>query len=68
MIRAALTVQAAAIIQNPDSGLTYSPARARLLTLLAGVLPDGLARVSSPTVGGGQREGMVENSLSKIVR
>ena len=41
----ALTEQGARIIQNPDSGLTYSPARARLLELLAGILPPGLTRV-----------------------
>jgi acetylornithine/N-succinyldiaminopimelate aminotransferase len=41
----ALTEQGARIIQNPDSGLTYSPARASLLELLAGVLPPGLTRI-----------------------
>ncbi len=41
----ALAEQGARIIQNPDSGLTYSPARARLLQLLAGILPSGLTRV-----------------------
>jgi len=41
----ALAEQGARIIQNPDSGLTYSPARARLLALLAGILPEGLTRV-----------------------
>jgi acetylornithine/N-succinyldiaminopimelate aminotransferase len=44
-IRAALAEQGALILQNPDSGLTYSPARARLLCLLARVLPAGLTRV-----------------------
>ena len=41
----ALTEQGARIIQNPDSGLTYSPPRARLLELLAGLLPGRLTRV-----------------------
>lgn len=41
----ALAEQGARIIQNPDSGLTYSPARASLLELLAGILPQGLTRV-----------------------
>ncbi len=41
----ALTEQGARILQNPDSGLTYSPARASLLELLAGILPAGLTRV-----------------------
>lgn len=45
VIQAALTEQGARIIQNPNSGLTYSPARARLLALLAGVLPANLTRV-----------------------
>ena len=41
----ALAEQGARIIQNPDSGLTYSPARASLLGLLVGILPAGLTRV-----------------------
>jgi acetylornithine/N-succinyldiaminopimelate aminotransferase len=42
----ALAEQGARILQNPDdSGLTYSPARASLLGLLAGILPAGLTRV-----------------------
>lgn len=45
VILAALTEQAARIVQNPNSGLTYSPARARLLALLADVLPENLTRV-----------------------
>jgi acetylornithine/N-succinyldiaminopimelate aminotransferase len=45
VIKAALAKQSTRILQNPDSGLTYSPARARLLLLLAGVLPAGLTRV-----------------------
>jgi acetylornithine/N-succinyldiaminopimelate aminotransferase len=44
-IVAALAEQGGLILQNPDSGLTYSPARARLLTLLCGVLPAGLDRI-----------------------
>jgi acetylornithine/N-succinyldiaminopimelate aminotransferase len=45
VIQAALAQQGALILQNPDSGLTYSPARARLLALLGDVLPEGLTRV-----------------------
>jgi acetylornithine/N-succinyldiaminopimelate aminotransferase len=45
LIVRALAEQGARIIQNPDSGLTYSPARATLLELLAGILPPGLTRV-----------------------
>lgn len=44
-IHAALTEQGIKILQNPNSGLTYSPVRARLLSLLAGVLPSNLTRV-----------------------
>ena len=45
VIQEALARQSALILQNPDSGLTYSPARARLLALLADILPAGLTRV-----------------------
>lgn len=45
VIQAALAEQGARILQNPDSGLTYSPTRARLLSLLVEVLPANLTRV-----------------------
>lgn len=45
VIQAALADQGARILQNPDSGLTYSPPRARLLSLLADLLPPNLTRV-----------------------
>ncbi|MFH2129742.1 MAG: aspartate aminotransferase family protein [bacterium] len=45
VITNALCEQAGKIIQNPSSGLTYSPARARLLDLLATILPGRLQRV-----------------------
>lgn len=41
----ALETQSRKIMQNPSSGTTYSPARARLLLLLSGILPQGLTRV-----------------------
>jgi len=41
----ALAEQAARVIQNPNSGFTYSPARARALAALASILPEGLARI-----------------------
>ncbi len=44
-IQAALREQAARILQNPNSGLTYSPVRARLLSLLGDILPAPLTRV-----------------------
>lgn len=45
VITDALVDQAGKIIQNPNSGLTYSPVRARLLSLLAGILPPNLTKV-----------------------
>ena len=45
VITAALIEQGRKIIQNPNSGLTYSPVRARLLSLLAEILPPNLTRV-----------------------
>jgi acetylornithine/N-succinyldiaminopimelate aminotransferase len=45
VITRALCGQAKKIMQNPNSGVTYSPARARLLLLLSKVLPSGLTRV-----------------------
>ena len=41
----ALETQGRKIMQNPNSGVTYSPARARLLSLLTDILPGGLTRV-----------------------
>jgi len=45
VITRALQEQSRKIIQNPNSGLTYSPARARLLSLMQEILPAGLQRV-----------------------
>lgn len=45
VITEALLEQSKKIIQNPDSGKTYSPARAKLLQLLHDVLPHNLSRV-----------------------
>ncbi|WMW24136.1 aspartate aminotransferase family protein [Methanolobus sediminis] len=45
VITNALVDQGSKIIQNPNSGLTYSPARARLLSLLTEVLPSHLTRI-----------------------
>ncbi len=41
----ALLDQGRKIIQNPNSGLTYSPIRARLLELMRQVLPSNLTRI-----------------------
>jgi acetylornithine/N-succinyldiaminopimelate aminotransferase len=45
VITNALLDQSKKIIQTPDAGKTYSPARARLLLLLSELLPSGLKRV-----------------------
>ncbi len=45
VITEALVNQGKKIIQNPNSGLTYSPVRAELLSLLAGIVPRGLTRI-----------------------
>jgi acetylornithine/N-succinyldiaminopimelate aminotransferase len=45
VITEALIEQGRKILQNPNSGLTYSPARARLLSMLMGVLPPHLTHV-----------------------
>jgi acetylornithine/N-succinyldiaminopimelate aminotransferase len=45
VITDALVEQSRKIVQNPEAGKTYSPARARLLLLLHEILPHGLTRV-----------------------
>ncbi len=45
VITEAVAAQSRRIMQNPNSGITYSPARARLLSLLMRILPKGLTRV-----------------------
>jgi acetylornithine/N-succinyldiaminopimelate aminotransferase len=45
VITDALLEQSKKIIQNPNSGLTYSPVRARLLSLMGEILPSPLTRV-----------------------
>ena len=45
VITNALLEQSRKIIQNPNSGLTYSPIRARLLLLMHQILPSNLTRV-----------------------
>ncbi len=44
-ILSALSEQAGKIMQNPNSGFTYSPVRSRLLARMQQVLPQGLQRV-----------------------
>src|SRR4030042_2414953 len=45
VIAEALQEQSKKIIQNPNSGLTYSPARARLLLLMYEILPSNLTHI-----------------------
>jgi acetylornithine/N-succinyldiaminopimelate aminotransferase len=45
VITEALAAQSRKIMQNPNSGITYSPARAKLISLLMDILPEGLTRV-----------------------
>ena len=45
VITEALAEQSKKIVQNPNSGLTYSPARARLLLLMQKVLPSHFSRI-----------------------
>jgi acetylornithine/N-succinyldiaminopimelate aminotransferase len=45
VITGALLEQGRKIIQNPNSGLTYSPVRSNLLSLMAEILPAPLTRV-----------------------
>ncbi|MCD6388875.1 MAG: aspartate aminotransferase family protein [Desulfobulbaceae bacterium] len=45
VITEALLKQSGKILQNPNSGLTYSPARAELLLLMQKVLPSHLSRI-----------------------
>jgi acetylornithine/N-succinyldiaminopimelate aminotransferase len=44
-IISAINEQTGKIMQGPNGGLTYTPARAKLLSRLTTVLPDGLTRV-----------------------
>lgn len=45
VITGALHDQSRKIIQNPNSGLTYSPVRANLLSLMRQILPSNLTRI-----------------------
>ncbi|MBL4729032.1 MAG: aspartate aminotransferase family protein [Gammaproteobacteria bacterium] len=45
LITDAIIKQAKKIIQNPNSGFTYSPSRAKLLEILSKVLPDNLEKI-----------------------
>src|SRR5512137_1118150 len=59
-ITGALTEQGRKIIQNPNSGLTYSPARARLIALLTEILPSNLTRVFFASSGAEANDAVIK--------
>ena len=60
VITFALLEQSRKIIQNPESGKTYSPARARLLQLLGEFLPHGLNRVFFASSGAEANDAVIK--------
>lgn len=60
VVLSALNAQAARIMQNPNSGFTYSPVRARLLQRLQQVLPGKLRRVFFANSGAEANDGAVK--------
>jgi acetylornithine/N-succinyldiaminopimelate aminotransferase len=56
----ALCGQAKKIIQNPNSGTTYSPARARLLSLMSKILPRGLTRIFFASSGAEANDAVIK--------
>ncbi len=56
----ALHEQGQKIIQNPNSGLTYSPVRAKLLKLLIKIMPQGLTRVFFTNSGGESNDAAIK--------
>lgn len=63
VIVASLHQQAQKILQNPNSGLTYSPVRARLLELMSRILPANLTSVFF-----GSNGAEVNDAAIKLVR
>jgi acetylornithine/N-succinyldiaminopimelate aminotransferase len=59
-IAGALAEQGRKIWQNPNSGLTYSPARARLVELLTGILPPNLTRVFFASSGAEANDAVIK--------
>jgi acetylornithine/N-succinyldiaminopimelate aminotransferase len=60
VITRALCDQAKKIMQNPNSGTTYSPARARLLSLMSKILPPGLTRVFFGSSGAESNDAVIK--------
>ncbi len=56
----ALEEQGRKIIQNPNSGATYSPVRARLLELLSDILPGGLTRIFFSSSGAEANDAVIK--------
>ncbi len=56
----ALEEQGRKIIQNPNSGATYSPVRARLLDLLSDILPGGLTRIFFSSSGAEANDAVIK--------
>ena len=56
----ALSQQSKKIMQNPNSGVTYSPARAKLLLLMAKILPPGLSRVFFASSGAEANDAVIK--------
>jgi acetylornithine/N-succinyldiaminopimelate aminotransferase len=52
LITDAIIKQSQKIIQNPNSGFTYSPSRAKLLQALSPVLPENLTKIYFANSGG----------------
>jgi acetylornithine/N-succinyldiaminopimelate aminotransferase len=59
-IAGALIEQGRKIIQNPNSGLTYSPARAQLIALLTEILPPNLTRVFFSSSGAEANDAVIK--------
>lgn len=59
-IAGALAEQGRKILQNPNSGLTYSPARARLIELLTEILPPNLTRVFFSSTGAEANDAVIK--------
>lgn len=60
VITEALTRQAGKIIQNPNSGATYSPSRAKLLSTMQRILPSGLKRLFFSTSGAEANDAVIK--------
>jgi len=60
VIAEALWDQGRKILQNPNSGLTYSPARARLISLLTEILPPNLTRVFFSSSGAEANDAVIK--------